>query len=345
MAYLSPSAPPPSYEEAVTSGSYIPQTSSVLPGDVPPPYVYNNFVSDDPSTSQGSSAGGTGAGIFVVQPPSAPRQNQTDPIPPKPSTPQPAANRNNNPNSTPVSGSQPNNQRPRVRRDSFSDKNRLRDFFREMYLILAVQMGCALVFGAGMFSNEHIKGHIKNEIPAYRGVAIGLTIPVMFFTWTMGEIRKRNKTVALIFLVIFSLVLTYGIMALSCGSGSLIPLYWVGICCAHSILMQIFLRQEKITFTLVSGMIFTLVTVVILTGISITILGPIPDCPLGGVTALGFCWWVMIFTWVMIDDRKKHGHRPDQAVALQPFFFAGVIYLPLILLAIFFCKFEWKKYK
>ncbi|XP_069119632.1 uncharacterized protein [Argopecten irradians] len=330
-----PSAAPPTYEEVVNSGAYYnTATSNLQNEELPPPYVYDNFVSDNnlpsvdtPYVSQGSSTGGAGARIFVVPPPSAP----TDPIPPKPSTPatsptpRPAANRTPDNNSTPVPNSRPQPNTQRARRLSFSDKSVLREFFKQMYLILAIQMGSGLALGAGIYSS-------------------GILFAAIFFTWTMTDIRKKNKIAAFIFLIIFTLILSYGIMTVACTSRSTIVLVWAGITCAHSIIIQIFILQQKIAFTLINGMISTFVTVVGLTGITCSFLDP-TECALGGVIALVFNWWVIIFIWCMVDDRKKYNHKPTEAPALQPFLFGGILWFPLILLGILFCKFEWSKYK
>ncbi|XP_021367263.1 uncharacterized protein LOC110459368 [Mizuhopecten yessoensis] len=178
-----------------------------------------------------------------------------------------------------------------------------------------------------------------------RTAAIVMFIGAMIFTWITTETRKAKKPFCIVFMVIFTMIIGYCIMMLSCVVGSPIPLICVGIIAIVCILTILFLLQKWITFTLISGMLFTVVVVPSLMGISTAIFNPVMDCVNGGIAALIFSWWVMLITWCMVEDRKKNGLQPDQYLAIQPFVFAGVLFLPWILLGIIFCKFEWKKYK
>ncbi|XP_033728382.1 uncharacterized protein LOC117317633 [Pecten maximus] len=353
-----PSAPPPSYEEAINSGIYYQVTHS----DVPPPYVFDNYASDLPSVETlppplaGPSTEGAAAqpGIFVIQPPSAPSSSQAGPIPPKPKTPKPTANPTPNSNSTPASNptpasrpnqvSQSRNQNAR-RPLTLDDKEARRGFFHRMYLVLVVQACCILAIGGGIYSNEYLRDKIASDPDTYRGLIIGLMIASIFFTWTMTEIRKKHKPAAIIFMIVFNLILSFAVMALACLTGSIAPLVFYGITAGHGLVVQIFLYQKKIAFTLISGMIFTFVTVAVLFGLSVPIFSSMTACLIGGAVALFFGWWVMILIWCMIDEWQKYNHKPEEYLALQPFMYAGVLYLPFILLGIMFCKFEWSKYK
>ncbi|XP_033728418.1 protein lifeguard 1-like [Pecten maximus] len=344
-----PSAPPPSYDEVITSGSYYPQTPVNFQSDAPPPYFYD--LSYPPVDTQplppGPSAGGACAepDIFIVRPPSS-SSHQSNQILPKPSTLSPAANptpdsdRTHSPNPAPGQ-SQPQNQNACT--PSFKDKKVILGFFQCIYLILLVQAVSALAASAGFYSNDYLRYSLDSGNSGPRNASIGLCCGVIVVAWITKDLRRRNKLVCIIFMIVLTLVLSYAAMILACGVGNTSPLIFIGIVSAHSILMQIFIHQEKIAYTLISGMVFTFVTVSILSGISMAIFSPMMVL-FGGPPALIFSWWALIIIWCTIHD-PKNNVKPDQYLAEQPIIFAGLIFSPLIILAIIFCKFEWKKYK
>ncbi|XP_060079101.1 uncharacterized protein LOC132558541 [Ylistrum balloti] len=266
-------------------------------------------------------------------------------------------------------------QNNNVPRPSLDKKEHLYNFFHYLYLILLIQALCALAVAGGIYSNEYVRGRIQ-EISTFKDLSMfqlkddiivvllkcqfslkgsyskntiydmhGLLIGILIFTWITAEPRKKSKIFSVIFLVLMTMIITLGIMTLASASGSIGPLVSVGIVAIHSVFLQFFIWQKKITFTLISGMLFTFIVVSAALGIALPSFGAHMEVFFGGLAALLFCWWTLLIIWCSVDDHKKHHLYADDYIYLQPFIYAGIIYMPFILLLIIFFKFEWKKYK